>query len=184
MLPLLDRRILKPFSQFRSHLKRIPNAILSHLSLGEAYGVSLLKGKKKLECFIELIDRISDYIKIVGNDNINKEFEAVNDEIPRLSITDAIHIATAIKYKCKSIRILDRDFKGINKKKILKLGTKYNIPIFSISSRKYSILVVGDRILERTLCKFKCIHFKKTDMESVFYFKKVKSFLCFLNFRN
>lgn len=114
--------------------KRIPNAVLSHLSLGEAYGVSLSKGKKKSECFVELIDRISDYIKIVGNDNINKEFEAVNDEVPRLSITDAIHIATAIKYKCKSIRTLDRDFKGIDRKKILRLGNKFNISTFSISA--------------------------------------------------
>ena len=114
--------------------KRIPNAILSHLSLGEAYGVSLSKGKEKSECFIELIDRISNYIKIVGNDNIDNVFEVVRDEIPRLSITDAIHVATAIKYKCRTLRTLDKDLKGKDGKKILQLGNRFNISTFSISS--------------------------------------------------
>lgn len=114
--------------------KRIPSAILSHLSLGEAYGSCLSKSKEKSDSFLNLINRIKSYIKIVGNDNINGEFDSVINEIPRLSITDAIHVATAIKYGCKNIRTLDSDLFKADKKKISKLGTKYNIPIFSISS--------------------------------------------------
>ncbi|MCK4501002.1 PIN domain-containing protein [Candidatus Babeliales bacterium] len=114
--------------------KKIPNAILSHLSLGEAYGVCLTKGEEKSKSFIELIDKINSYIKIVSNDNIDNIFEVVRDEVPRLSITDAIHFATAIKYKCKNLRTLDGDLKGINREKVLLVSNKFNVSAFSISS--------------------------------------------------
>jgi len=114
--------------------KRLPNAILSHLSLGEAYGTCLSKGEEKSKSFIDLIDKISSYIKIVGNDNIDNVFEVVRNEVPRLSITDAIHFATAIKYKCKNLRTSDGDLKRINRKKVLLVSNKFNISTFSISS--------------------------------------------------
>ncbi len=110
--------------------------VLSHLSLGEAFGNCFLKGKEKAGAFIGLIEKLRDYISIIENDGIDNQFEEVKNQVPALSalsITDAIHVATALKNGCSVLRTFDRDLYGIAKCKVRNLGNKFDIPEFSIS---------------------------------------------------
>lgn len=115
--------------------RRYPKeSVLSHLSLGEAYGNCFLGGKEKSEAFIELIEKLRRHITIIKNDGIDNQFEEVKAKIPALSITDAIHLATALKNDCSLIRTIDRDLYGIEKNKVHDLGKKFGIEEFSISN--------------------------------------------------
>lgn len=112
--------------------KNPKEVIISHLTLGEALGNSLKKGEEVQDSFIKLIKTIRSYIKVVGNDNVEKILDDAYHFF-RLSLTDAIHVATAIKHKCTVLRTSDRDLYGIDKSKIARLGKKYGIENFSIS---------------------------------------------------
>jgi hypothetical protein len=99
--------------------KHPKKTIISHLAIGEAYGNCLGDGKEKSEAFIRLMDslmKIKDrkIIQIVGNDGINVQLDKVREKMDRLSITDAIHLATALKHGCCMFKTSDRDLKGLN----------------------------------------------------------------------
>ena len=108
-------------------------AIISHLSLGEAYSNCHLKKKdplgtiNSLSQFIEEL-RLGNYIRIVGNDNLEKELDYVLEICSRLSTTDAIHLATAIREKCGVFVSIDSDLLGLPQKKLTKLAKKFNMP--------------------------------------------------------
>lgn len=113
--------------------------IVSHLSLGEAYGNchGRIKSKEASEAFIDLINRLKalNKLNIVGNDGINDIFDEIRNDIPHLSITDLMHLATAIKNKCNIFRTIDDDFinlSDINKKKIKEIAEKSYTPNFVI----------------------------------------------------
>ncbi len=114
-------------------------AIISHLSLGEAYGNCFSKGKDEASAFINLIEALRDYIKIVGNDSIDDILEKIKAQIPRLTMTDAIHLATALTNGCKIFVTTDSDFCGLKeeekyriKSEICKFG-KVFVSGFSIN---------------------------------------------------
>lgn len=117
---------------------------VSHLSLGEAYGNYLLKTfskpteeiKEKIAAYTIFMKRLMGHIIIVGNDNVDTIFSDLR-RIFRLSITDAIHLATAVSNGCVIFRTADiRDF-GNNRKKISEYVAKqYSLPNFAISVMK------------------------------------------------
>lgn len=108
-------------------------SLVSHLSLGEAYGNCKRKGLNVENSFTDLVAKLGNYLTVVCNDGIEKEFKKVKEMFPTLSITDAIHVATAIKYECSVLRTTDRDLFGLPSKKVTQLGTHFSIPNFSIS---------------------------------------------------
>ncbi len=105
------------------------DAFISHLALGEAYGNCCEKGKEAADAFIGLINKLKDHIHIIGNDGIDTIFKEVRDHFTRLSITDAMHLATAITHNCKIFRTIDPDFCGISKKDMRSLAKKLNTTI-------------------------------------------------------
>lgn len=109
--------------------------IISHLSFGEAFANSYMKGQEKLDAFVSLITNLKTYIKVVQNDGSEKVLQEVRATFPALSITDAIHMATALENNCICIKTTDRDFCGLNSKKLNELGTKYSIPCFYINKK-------------------------------------------------
>lgn len=107
-------------------------AVVSHLSLGEAYGNCFFKGEKKLNAFIDLINSLKGYVRIIGNDHIDEKLIKIK-EILKLSITDAIHIATALNSGCRVLRTTDPDIYKIDKASIQKIIKEFEIPEFIIS---------------------------------------------------
>ena len=105
---------------------------VSHLALGEAYANCHLKGRDIAEAFVELIEKMRGYITITKNDGIDRLFNEVREAVPALSITDAIHVATALKNGCNVVRTLDRDVWGIDKKTLAELAAKSGMPHFSV----------------------------------------------------
>ncbi|MGM5488570.1 MAG: PIN domain-containing protein [Nanobdellota archaeon] len=108
-------------------------SVTSHLSLGEAYGNCIKKDQEAVSALVEYIEKLGDKLIIVGNDHIEKEIEEIKRSISRISVTDTIHLATAIKNKSCSLRTLDRDLNGLPKKKVKTLAEKFGIENFSIS---------------------------------------------------
>ncbi|MFT4326546.1 MAG: PIN domain-containing protein [Candidatus Woesearchaeota archaeon] len=84
--------------------------ITSHLSLGEAIGNILYKKHADPKVFVESIEKFiaKGILKITGNDDVKKYMEAINLHI-RLSETDTMHVATAIKNKCDIFITTDSD---------------------------------------------------------------------------
>jgi predicted nucleic acid-binding protein len=111
------------------------SAIVSHLAIGEACGRALEKGESTLNAFVELITSIRDHIKIVGNDGVDSIVQEIWDgnEIKRIGMTDAIHLATAIKHGCSVFKTADRDFSGACPSIYKAIALKHNITDFSIS---------------------------------------------------
>jgi predicted nucleic acid-binding protein len=113
--------------------KRPKEAIISHLSLGEAYGNCHIKGKQPrseaLSAFSGFIEelRLGGHITIVGNDDIEDELDDIRDMFKDLSITDAIHLATAIKYKCGVFVTTDHDFLKLPKNELNKLAERFEL---------------------------------------------------------
>lgn len=105
--------------------------IISHLALGEAYGNCLKNGEQQADDFLRFIGLLKKhgYLNIVGNDKIDKIFTHIRDSQDfRFSITDAIHLATAIRERCSVFTTKDKgDFEEIHKDKIKNLGRKYGI---------------------------------------------------------
>ncbi|HLC85540.1 MAG TPA: type II toxin-antitoxin system VapC family toxin [Candidatus Nanoarchaeia archaeon] len=106
-------------------------ACISHLGLGEAFGNCHLDDKqndrlrttrpydpKKMSAFVDLIDSLTGFIKIVGNDGIEEVLKDVKEKFPSLGLTDAIHLATAIKHRCQRFRTTDSDFKSVEQNKL------------------------------------------------------------------
>lgn len=108
-------------------------SVVSHLSLGEAYGNSHLKSKEVVASFVGLIDKLSDYLTIVSNDGIDNIFHQIRDKFSRLSITDAMHVATAIANGCVILRTTDRDLTGMDKKKLSDIAKDFHLDRFSVT---------------------------------------------------
>lgn len=122
-------------------------AVISHLALGEAYGNCHVKKKNPIGAISALAGlieklRLGNYIKIVGNDNVDKELKFIKESSLRLSITDSVHLATAVKERCCVVVSTDSDFLRAPKKKLFKL--KEN---FSLS--KLVIIKMHDRGLKK-----------------------------------
>lgn len=113
---------------------RANDHIVSHLSLGEAYGSCLYKGTEQSEGFIGLITSIKSYIKIVGNDVPEDLLTDIKNDISSLSATDTIHVATAIREGCSVLKTTDNDLLGGGiPKKCNDLGKKYSISNFTVA---------------------------------------------------
>ena len=106
--------------------------IVSHLALGEAYGNCHNKGKAQEDAFLRLMRVASRKMEIVGNDGIEEILSITKETFPKLSFTDAIHLATAIKFKCNIFRTSDNDFCGLDHEKVKKYGSNFEIPNFRI----------------------------------------------------
>ncbi|MBI4149723.1 PIN domain-containing protein [Candidatus Woesearchaeota archaeon] len=107
-----------------AYQKRNVVPIISHLCIGEAFANSHLKSQERLEAFMELMRNLRDHINIVGNDGIDSQLEYVREIFPSLSITDKIHLATALRHKCEIINTKDGDFLGQSKRKLDQLANK------------------------------------------------------------
>lgn len=107
-------------------------AVISHLSFGEAYANAHLKGEKQAYAFVRLMCSLSKYITVVGNDGCGSVFEKIRKSFPRLSITDAVHLATAILNRCVVIRTIDPDFIGLPRRKLNELGNEFGLLHLSI----------------------------------------------------
>jgi len=100
--------------------------VLSHLALGEAFGN--IYNKKKPEALLAFTDFINSlkkaaHVSVVGNDDDNYPslFDQIRGDVSELSITDAIHVATAIKEECCNIISNDRDINGLSDFKLKKI---------------------------------------------------------------
>ena len=88
--------------------------IVSHLSLGEAFVNCLRKSEEQAKAFIDFINKLYPYLRLVGNHDIEKQFESVRHKCPNLSITDTIHLSTALRYKCETLRTNDKYLYGVS----------------------------------------------------------------------
>ena len=114
--------------------RKNPNfSVISHLSLGEAYGNEFAKGEVASRAFTNLIEKMRDYFHLAGNDGVDAILLKVKEYFPRLSITDAIHLSTAIKNQCLAFRTADLDLYGLDDKKVKKLASEFELPNFCIS---------------------------------------------------
>ena len=129
----LDER--ESYRVFMNHKKNNIDFITSHLSIGEAFSGCYWKGVDKMEAFIDLMDKLSknNILIIMGNDHINKHFNEVINKFPSLSITDAVHLATALRYKCERLVTNDSHLLKLNKKEIDTLTKSLCMPAISIS---------------------------------------------------
>lgn len=113
--------------------------VISHLSIGEAYGNSIDKGDEAAQTYVELIEKLrklkSKSVKIVGNDIDHGLFYDIQETFPALDHADALHLATAIKNKCDVLRTIDPDLYRLNNKKVHEIGIRHGIRNFSISEK-------------------------------------------------
>ncbi len=115
--------------------KRNPiRRVVSHLSLGEAYGNCRFKGPEQESAFLQLMRIAGKRMEIVGHDDgVETIFNSVREKFPRLSFTDAMHLATAIKNRCCVFRTADGDF-DLEPAEIRDFVRKdFNIPNFKIN---------------------------------------------------
>jgi len=116
--------------------------VVSHLSLGEAYGSCVKKDNndisrggegERLRTFNSLIQELcnAEYLCVVSNEDIDEILEKTRDYF-KLSITDAMHLATALKHHCQIVKTTDRDLSGLNASKLKQLGSLFNNPHFQI----------------------------------------------------
>jgi predicted nucleic acid-binding protein len=133
-----------------------PNdVIVSHLSLGEAYGNSLLGGEDKTNAFVGLIQTFQKYIKVVDHDGIDHIIKDIWDcEKIKLKMADAIHLATAIKNGCSVFHTSDGDFCNGSSDGFREVAKKYNIDDFQIAETEVPFKCkskYGKKQLVRTL---------------------------------
>lgn len=100
--------------------------IISHLALGEAYGNCLNKGEAQANAFIDLINSLKKYIRIVGNDAPKEILDKVKDKFKILRLADAVHLATAIEYECDVFKTSDSDLYKFSKREINELSQDCN----------------------------------------------------------
>jgi predicted nucleic acid-binding protein len=118
---LHDEDVKELFQEMINLDRKSITPMMSHLSMGEALGnVCYKKGREQAEAFAALIYDIQKFVKIVGNDKIDEELEVVSSEFSGIGVTDAVHLATAIKYACEVFRTSDDNLS----KRITKKGWK------------------------------------------------------------
>lgn len=88
------------------------NSVISHLAVGESIANEYRKDIESGQTTVQLFEQLVSLgkISIVGHDDVVKPFNAVRSEFTSLSITDALHLATAIKHKCTVLQSADSDF--------------------------------------------------------------------------
>lgn len=91
---------------------------VSHLSIGEAYGRCLSKGEEQAAAFISLINTLKDYIRIIGNDARPDIFNKVREKYTCLRLCDAVHLSTAIGYRCHILKTNDHNLWCLKAKEI------------------------------------------------------------------
>lgn len=113
---------------------RIPHeALISHLALGEAVGGELKTSVENATVLLQLINDMREYITVIGNDHAERELSAVCDAFPRISTTDALHLATALSHGCCIFRTTDQDIKG-NAAKLKKFASENYGKSFAVVS--------------------------------------------------
>ena len=121
------------YTEILNHDRSKIRSIIGHLSWGEALGNCYIKGKDKYEALNELIGRFISLVVIVGHDDTEDILRRIREEFPRLSITDALHFATAIKQGCQNLRTMDRDLYGLDKEQIKKIASEFGLENFYIT---------------------------------------------------
>jgi len=117
-------------------------AVLSYLALGEAYGnLFNKKGQDEMDAFTGFLQLLKNkkHIIVVGNDEIDEVLEKIRPFFDRASLTDSIHVATAIVNGCSNVLSGDRDINGIGKEKkekIKKVAVRYGVSDFCITRLK------------------------------------------------
>lgn len=114
-------------------------SVTSHLSLGEAFGNCMKKSEEATDAFLDLIKSIQPNLEIIGNDEIDKIFSEIRMIFTRLSITDSIHLATAIRNKCENLRTVDKDLYELENKKVFNVAQKYGCKDFKITNMEEKI---------------------------------------------
>lgn len=107
----------------KDHIKE---SIVSHLALGEAYGKCLSKGEVQADAFIKLINTLKKYIRVVGNDAPKEILDKVKNKFITLRLADAVHLATAINYKCSVFKTSDYDLYRFSKRETNDLSQDCN----------------------------------------------------------
>ncbi len=115
-------------------------SITSNLAIGEGCANCLLKwnnikGYDVLDSFIDLLKKLrdQDLLKIVGNNDIESILARNKESVPRLSVTDSIHLATALREKCCIFRTIDNDFDELTKNIEKRIANENGMPKFAVS---------------------------------------------------
>ena len=119
---------------FRGKKKGIV-AVASNLSIGEAYGNSYKKkGQEAAEAFIDLIGRLNKIkaFEIVNHTGIDKKFKQVRSAT-RLSITDAMHLATAMSNECCNLITADSDLYDLPKESLKDISKECGVGYCSVT---------------------------------------------------
>ncbi len=111
--------------------------LVSQLALGEAFGKCLNKGKDKAEAFADLMSKIEKFITIVDNNIPLSLLSDLSAICGRIHTTDLVHLASAVKYKCRDLRTADKDLYNLTKHKVQFIGKKYEILNFTITEVKW-----------------------------------------------
>ncbi|MCK5476558.1 MAG: PIN domain-containing protein [Candidatus Aenigmarchaeota archaeon] len=129
----LDKKV-DIYNKIYSCKKRNTISLTSALSIGEAYKNCYYKGNDQVNDFVSLINKMSSKygLEIVSNKDIDKQFTKIREKFDHLSITDAIHFATAIRHECEILVSIDNDFTGLNKKDVEGVAKELGLKKFSI----------------------------------------------------
>ncbi|MFA6601435.1 MAG: PIN domain-containing protein [Candidatus Paceibacterota bacterium] len=113
----------------------------SHLAVGEACSSCLLKaGDTKnyeiLDFFVDLLKKLRniEQLEIVSNDHVESILRKISEIVPVLSITDSLHLATALREQCCVFRTIDNDFNGLTKSVCEELAHENGMSRFAVSS--------------------------------------------------
>ena len=109
-------------------------SITGHLALGEAFGTARRKGQEELESLLGVIEHLGSYLRVVSHDGINDHLALVLEIFPRLAMSDAIHLATALSNDCEILRSSDGDLYGLDKHKLERLCSECGSNKLLISS--------------------------------------------------
>lgn len=110
-------------------------AVTGHLGLGEAHtNVLHKKGREEATALIDLLHNLNEagHFFLVNHDDITEILQQIRTKFNNLSLSDAIHLATAIYNKCEVLRTKDRDLWGIPHDKIKLFAKQYDINNFEI----------------------------------------------------
>ena len=98
-------------------------AVISHLSLGEAYCNTFDKNGEKTEAIKNFLNVLKEkgHLEIVGNEVREETFDCVYAALHGIDITDILHVATAMENKCSNLNSDDRDLNGLQDREMNKL---------------------------------------------------------------
>lgn len=113
----------------KSHFHK---AYTSNLAIGEACANCFNTNEEQFSAFVDLLRRLRKYIEIVGNDGVEETILEIKELCPRLSLTDSMHLATALREKCCVFRTTDLGFDDVTKDIGKQLANKHGMSTFSI----------------------------------------------------